>query len=120
MEDFLHNAIIQHKLRLQGYKNLKSLLNGVFKYARKKKYITENPVDLAEISTAHIVQPKKKHKEEVVFTTQEAELVKGVIANDKANYDISIPFALLLAFQLGLRVSELIALKWSDVHNNTI
>ena len=120
VENFLHNAIIQHKLKLQGYKNLKSLLNGVFKYARKKKYITENPVDLAEISMAHIVPPKKKYKEEVVFTTKEAELIKEVIAQDRINYDISIPFALLLAFQLGLRVSELIALKWSDIKDNTI
>ena len=120
VEDFLHNAIIQYKLKLQGYKNLKSLLNGVFKYARKKKYITENPVDLAEISTAHLVPPKKKRKEEVVFTTKESELIKEVIANDRNNYDVSIPFALLLAFQLGLRVSELIALKWSDIKDNTI
>ena len=120
VEDFLHNAIIQHKLKLQGYKNLKSLLNGVFKYARKKKYITENPVDLAEISMAHIVPPKKKYKEEVVFTTKEAELIKEVIAKDRNNYDISIPFALLFSFQLGLRVSELIALKWSDIKHNTI
>ena len=120
IEEFVHNAIIKFKLKKQGYKNLKSLLNGVFKYARKKKYITENPLELATISTAHIVPPKKKHKQDVVFTIKEANIIKTEIENDSANYKTSVPYALLLSFKLGLRVSELIALKWTDIQANTI
>lgn len=120
VEDFIHTAIIDFKLREQGTKNLKSLLNGVFKYALKKKYITENPVDLAEISFSNVVKPKKQHKEDVVFTTEERDLIKKEIETDTANYKDSVPFAILLSFQLGLRVSELIALKWTDIKKNTI
>ncbi len=120
VEHFIHTAIIDFKLREQGSKNLKSLLNGVFKYAKKKKYITENPVDLAEISTSNIVKPKKQHKEDVVFTKEERDLIKTKIATDTANYKNSVPFAILLSFQLGLRVSELIALKWTDIKGKSI
>ena len=120
VEEFVHNAIIKFKLKMQGYKNLKSLLNGVLKYAKKKKYITENPMEFAEFSTANIVAPSKEKKEAVVFTTEEANLVKKAIVDDKANFKTSLPFGILLSFQLGLRVSELIALKWSDIDNNTI
>lgn len=120
VEDFVHNAIIKFKLKNQGYKNLKSLLNGVFKYAKKKKYIKENPMEFAEFSKSNIVEPKKEKKEAVVFTSAEANLIKQVIIEDKANFKTSLPFGLLLSFQLGLRVSELIALKWSDIDNNTL
>lgn len=120
VEELVHKLIIDFKLRNQGYKNLKSLLNGVFKYAKRKKYITENPMDFAEFSTANIVPPKKEKKESVVFTTEEANLIKKAVADDKANFKTSLPFGILLSFQLGLRVSELIALKWSDIENNTI
>ena len=120
VEDVVHNAILKFKLKKQGYKNLKSLLNGVFNYAKKKKYITENPMEFATFSTANIVAPKKEQKEDVVFTTEEANLLKQTITEDKANFKTSLPFGILLSFQLGLRVSELIALKWSDVENNKI
>ena len=120
IEAFVHNAIIKFKLKKQGYKNLKSLLNGVLKYAKKKKYITENPMEYATFSSANIIAPKKSKKEDVVFTTSEANSLKQVIANDRANFKTSIPFGILLSFQLGLRVSELIALKWSDIDNNKI
>lgn len=62
VEDFIHTAIIDFELKEQGFKNLKSLLNGVFKYAKKKKYITENPIDLAEFSTTNIVKLKNSIK----------------------------------------------------------
>lgn len=120
VEDFIHTAIIDFELKEQGFKNLKSLLNGVFKYAKKKKYITENPIDLAEFSTTNIVKPKKQYKEDVVFTNEERDLIKKEIQTDTANYKNSVPFAILLSFQLGLRVSELIALKWTDIKKNTI
>ena len=120
VEDFIHTAIIDFKLREQGAKNLKSLLNGVFKYALKKKYTTENPVDLAEISFSNVVKPKKQYKEDVVFTKEERDLIRKEIETDTANYKTSVPFAILLSFQLGLRVSELIALKWTDIKKNTI
>ena len=120
IEEFVHKSIINFKLKQQGYKNLKSLLNGVFTYAKKKKYIAENPMEYATFSTANIVAPKKGKKEDVVFTTEEANLLKETIINDKPNFKTSLPFGILLSFQLGLRVSELIALKWSDINNNKI
>ena len=120
IEDFVHDEIIKKKLRKQGYKNLKAILNGIFSFAYKKKYISINPMTTVKISTSNISKPTKQPKSETVFTTKDADLIKSTIKSDRENYESSVPFAILLAFQLGVRVSELIALKWSDIDNNYI
>ena len=115
LENFVHKSIIDFKLREQGLKNLKSLLNGIFKYAVRKGYIVRNPLELAEFSTSNVQRSQKRTKEEVTFTLEERKLIKDIIKSDFENYKDSAPYAILLCFQLGLRVSELVALKWSDI-----
>ena len=119
VEKYLEKTILDEKLQEQAYKNLKSLLNGIFKYARRRKYITDNPIDTIEVSTTNLVVLPKKSKEAVVFTNKERDLIKNHIMKDSANYKTSVPYAILLAFQLGLRVGELITLKWSDIEEKT-
>lgn len=120
IESFIHKAIIDNKLREQGYKNLKSLLNGVFKYVLKKGYMNDNPMELVKISTCNIKKQKRQLKEDVVFTNEEREIIKKEIESDTANYKNSVSFAILLSFQLGLRVTELIALKCTDIRKKSI
>ena len=119
IENYLEKTILDEKLQEQAYKNLKSLLNGIFKYARRKKYITDNPMDTIDVSTTNLVVLPKKSKEAVVFTNKERDLIKNHIMKDTANYKTSAPYAILLSFQLGLRVGELITLKWSDIEEKT-
>ncbi len=120
IEDFVHSEIISKNLRKQGYKNLKALLNGIFTFAYKKKYILINPMNTVKISTSNISKPTKSKKSDAVFTTNDASLIKNIIKSESNEYQTSIPLSILLSFQLGLRVSELIALKWSDIENNCI
>ncbi len=120
IENFIHNAIIDFKLHEQGCKNLKGLLNGIFKYAVKKGYLAKNPIELVEISTSNIQRTKRRSKEEDIFTLEERNLIKATIKSDMEHYKDSAPYAILLCFQLALRVSELVALKWSDIIGQTI
>lgn len=71
-------------------------------------------IDL-KISTANIQQPTRKTKEEEVFTIKEKDLLRDYIKKDSGNYKNTVPYAILLSFQLGLRVGELVALKWTDI-----
>ena len=120
IEKYLEKTILDEKLQEQAYKNLKSILNGIFKHARKRKYITDNPMDTVEVSTTNLVVLPKKSKEATVFTNKERDLIKNHIIKDSANYKTTAPYAILLSFQLGLRVGELITLKWSDIEKNKI
>lgn len=120
IKEYLQLTILEEKLRKRGYSNLKSLLNGIFRYAYEKEYISKNPMDGIKVSLANIQQPTRKSKEEVVFTTIEKDLLRDFIKADSANYKNTTPYAILLSFQLGLRVGELVSLKWSDIKNNII
>jgi len=120
VKKYLQETIRKEELYEQAYKNLKSLLNGIFTYALESEVIIKNPMDGMKVSTAYIKQPEKKEKTAVVFVNKEKELLRNFIKADRANFKTSVPFAILLAFQLALRVSELVALKWTDINKGTI
>lgn len=120
VKKYLQNTIKKEELLEQAYKNLKSLLNGIFTYALEQEIINKNPMNGMKVSLAHIKQKEQKEQKELVFVDSEKEMLRNAIKADVANFKNTIPFAILLAFQLGLRVSELIALKWSDISNGSI
>ena len=120
IKEYLQNTIIKEKLKKHGYRNLKSLFNGIFKYAYDKEFIAKNPMDKLVVSTANLQKPSKKQKEEVVFTKKETGMIKDYIKSDSSNYKNTVPYAILLSFQLGLRVGELIALKGTDISHDVI
>lgn len=76
--------------------NIKTILNGMFGYAVRKKYLLENPIEKVEI---HV-----KFKQ-VVRKTGKTETGDTVFLAVKLN------------FLLGLRVGELVALKWENYCN---
>lgn len=115
IKEYLQQTIINEQLRNRAYTNLKSMLNGIFIYAYEHEYIIKNPMTNLKVSTTNIVQPTNKAKEAEVFTNTEKDLLRDFIKNDSANYKTTVPYAILLSFQLGLRVGELIALAWSDI-----
>lgn len=122
IKEYLQKTIIDEKLKKRAYSNLKAVLNGIFAFAYDKEYIVKNPMINLKVSTANIVHPTHKTKEEEVFTNKEKDLLRDYIKKDSANYKTTVPYAILLSFQLGLRVGELITLEWSDINfkNNTI
>lgn len=118
IKEYLQHTILKQKLKKRAYSNLKALLNGIFRYALDKEYIIKNPMADIMISTANLQQPTRKTKEEEVFTNKEKDLLRDYIKADRNNYKNTVPYAILLSFQLGLRVGELVALKWSDIDQN--
>lgn len=118
IKEYLQHTILKEKLKKRAYSNLKALLNGIFRYALDREYILKNPMSDIMISTANLQQPTRKAKEEEVFTNKEKDLIRDYIRADFNNYKNTVPYAILLSFQLGLRVGELVALKWQDIDPN--
>ena len=82
VKDYFQKVIVDEKLSEHACDNLKSIFNGTFAYALEHKYIAFNPMVSLKISKANSVKPKKKTKEEVVFTNKERDLLRDYIKKD--------------------------------------
>lgn len=119
LEDFIKTSIHEKKLTAKGWANLRLLINGMFKYAKKQGYtqisITHfmGDLDLSKKSFRRNV----KTNEESVFTDAEINKIMGYINCVEPSI---INLGVILAFQAGLRAGELSALKWSDLKGNVL
>lgn len=113
LEDFVKKTIKEKKLSSKAYSGLRLLIIGIFKYAKKQKLtnisITQffGDLDLSKKS----FNKKRVTSEESVFTASEVKQIEAFIENDPTIINLGI----LLAFQTGVRVGELSALKYSDI-----
>lgn len=115
LEKFLNNAINEHQLTRRSFNNLNSIFNGLFAYALKAKDIEKNPTVDLEIKNTNIRVESAKTGKTEVFKDNEVELITKYIFEHYLEFQPIVSLALLLNFQLGLRVGELCTLKKSDV-----
>lgn len=116
IEDFMIDSIRKKELTQKGFSNFRTLVFGIFKYAKKKKYISftiKQVVDDIEFPR-NIFRKEIKSDDEMVFMENELPLIMEQL-ND--NLDI-INIGLLVMFKSGLRVGELAALKCEDVSDD--
>lgn len=118
LEMFIRQTIGQMELTNKAYANLRTLIIGIFKYAKRKK-LTDLSIstffsDLQLSRKVFKQNPKDKRTE--VFSEEETEII---IAHLKDHPSL-IHLGMLLCFQTGLRVGELVALKFSDESNRTL
>lgn len=120
LEDFIKSSIHDKQLTAKAWGGLRILINGIFKYAKKKGYtnisITNFMGDL-DLSNNIFARKKKFKAEDSVFSDLEVSMLTNYI-NER---DVSIiNLGILLAFETGLRAGELSSLKWSDFNNKTL
>lgn len=97
---------------------VKGVIKGTLQHAKRKKLITFSPNEPFEImyinknSFKHIVRDDKDE----VYTDKELEILIPYLKN---NLDIK-NLAILLMFATGMRIGELVALKYEDIGSNSI
>lgn len=115
LERFIKTTICKLNLTVKAYSEMRILINGIFKYAKKKKLtdisITNFMGDLQLSKNIFVHNVKSKDSE--VFLEDEIPKIKEFL---EAQGDDIHSLGLLLVFQTGMRVGELAALKISDVN----
>lgn len=121
VEDFILNAIYLHQLTAKGYSNLRTLIYGIFKRAKKEKLVSFSITSVV----ADIDIPKKsfrktnKSDDQLVFSESEVETIIKYFKRNNQYLDLK-DYGILLLFFTGLRPGELAALKWEDIKNSVI
>lgn len=111
---FLKNCVNEHEMTSKCYSNLKTLLNGIFKYAKSEREI--ECISITYTLKDFKLSPKKfkqnvKKDEEQVYLIEEAErMAQYIVENAKSTRE----WGILLTLLTGLRLGELVSLKYSD------
>ncbi len=121
-EDFLDDFIVlnikKYNMKSKAWSNLRTIIRGIFLYAKKKGYVQISIVTyLSELDLSRkLFNHEKKSDDKVIYTQDEVEKIVGYISKSKSLNDIAILFAVYT----GMRVGEILALKWEDVSEDYI
>lgn len=110
--DLLVNGRVSEKggLSIKSIKNVAAVLHKALDEAMKHEYIIKNPADIANVPTLRSEHATKKEIE--VLTKQEQKALMDVCGDDV--YGVAIK----TTFFTGVRLGELLGLKWSDLDYN--
>lgn len=119
LEEVIRTTIHDMNLSSKGWANMRTLINGMFKYAKKKGYTSISithfmgDLDLSKKAFCKII----RKDEDNVFTPEEVAMITERI---NAAEPSLINLGILLAFQTGLRRGELAGLKYSDLNGKIL
>ena len=114
LEQECNRIVKEFNLTRKEWCNAKTILNGMFEYAVRKKYLTENLMTKVQILVKFKQVVRKTGKTETYNSEELAEINKFLDREYEETQDASF-LAVKVNFLLGLRVGELVALKWSDL-----
>jgi integrase len=112
------SSINNFNLKSKAWGNLRIILKGMFLYAKKKGYTNFSItlfLDELELSK-NMFSHEKKPDENTIYSQKEIDDIVKYIGNSKNLTDLAILFAIYT----GMRVGEIVALKWEDVGEDFI
>ena len=118
LEVWAYGLIKKYGFSKKQYYNTTVIIRQSLDYAKRKEYIENNPFTVV-ISSKNFKKEVKKEDETQVFLTNEQPKVERTCLEkwtERPRY--TAPLAILFSFRTGLRVGELVALKWSDVNGS--
>lgn len=117
LEGECNGMVKEFNLSRKEWANIKTILNGMFEYAVRKKYLSENPMEKVKILVKFKQVVKKTGKSETYNTDELSRLMSYLDTQYTETLDTAF-LAVKLNFFIGLRVGELVALKWEDCYND--
>ena len=117
--EFLEEKVCEFELSIRAYSNLKSILRGILKYARKKKLISisiEDAFTDIDISDRDFKIKIADDSKEIFYDDE----INKVIKYCYEHKDDLCCLGVALMFGSGLRVGEAVALKFLDISGDLI
>jgi len=118
IKPFIKDTIVLYSLTAKAYGNFRTLIYGIFKYAKEKEYIswsisqTVNDIEIPRKAFKKVI----KEDDEEVFTDDEIEMLLDYLISHPDVTNLGI----IIMFCTGIRVGELVGIRWEDIDGNSI
>lgn len=121
LDNWAHTMITKHELTKKQYYNMSIILRQCLDHAIELGYLSENVFSDVKINTKMFRRVKKKKGETQVYSPKEEEcMIKDMIRRFNNNPKSTAPLAVIFAFETGVRIGELCALKIEDIDGDYI
>ncbi len=120
LQEWALKKIRNHGLTKKQYYNMAVIIRQSLDYAVQKKIIAENPFSKVRVDSKLFKVKRKPEDETQVFLVDEQPQIEAEAYRDFQetghNACLTVPFA----FQTGLRLGEIVAIKESDIRDDYI
>lgn len=119
LKNWARNKIITGKLNKKKYYNMAIIIRQSLEYLVELGELPCNHFSEFKIKASLFTPVSPKEAQQEVFTEEEEKKLKALAAAEFAEHPNRIAaLAVLINFSLGLRVGELVALKWKDLKDS--
>lgn len=115
LDEWAHELIRKHSLTKVQYYNITVIMRQALKYAVEKGILKDNPFAGVKVNKKLFKAVKKKSDATQVFLVDEQPKIEAEALQDFAENGYTACLGIILCFQLGARLGEMVALKWSDI-----
>ena len=115
---FFHDSIKQNNLTKGAFKKLYGYVNNTFAKAYREKIVIENPMIHFVCKQFYTYcEEVDKPIEKQIFSEEEENLILEKLHSEYVSKPNYMPnYAVEFASLTGMRVGEIVALKWEDIH----
>ncbi len=124
LKEYTATYLSAHKLKPKAFDEYRGIFYLVFNFAEDQDLIDKNPTDvLKDKKYLKKCEPRKKKNEaDDIYSPEEILIIQNAIRDRMKRYPKRYPggydihgYAILFSIETGMRVGELIALKWADI-----
>lgn len=116
LDEWAHSMIKEFRLTKKAYYNMSVILRQCLDYAVDRGDIPINTFAGVKINAKLFRRVKKKDSETQVFQADETPvIIEDMLRRFKNNTKDTSPLAVLLDFEIGVRIGELVAIRTTDI-----
>lgn len=121
VDDFLNSIVDSYKPKDKNFRNICGIIKQTFEYAVDSEYLEKSPYRTSKVNKKNIIPTRKQSSEQEIFYTDEQILLEQEMLHQiKKDETYLVPWIILLDFEIGTRIGEILAINESDICEDRI